>query len=163
MEVKQTMFDSKWCCQCKFHSGVLCKNEKSHSGWVVESRGTCPEWRIDPRYKPMQLLHLLRITRFDLHNEKVLQGQMEEAFQKAGIAYEREVTLAPGDIIDFMVGPTGIEVKIAGTPKAIYKQLERYAQHEKVGEIILVTNKALRLKEVNHKPIHIVNLGLAWL
>lgn len=111
----------------------------------------------------MKLLQLLRSKRFDLHNEKILQGQMEEAFKAKGIIFQREVTLSSGNIIDFMSGHTGIEVKIAGSPKAIYKQLERYAQHETVGEIILVTNKALALKEVNHKPVHIVNLGLAWL
>lgn len=159
----QTMHDVKLCCQCKFHSGVLCKNEKSYKDSIVRDVGSCNEWRINPQYKPMELLQLLRSKRFDLHNEKILQGQMEEALKAKGITFQREVTLSPGNIIDFMSGHTGIEVKIAGSPKAIYKQLERYAQHEEVGEIILVTNKALALKEVNHKPVHIVNLGLAWL
>lgn len=111
-----------------------------------------------------QVLACLRPRRFDFDNEKVLQKQMEEAFRAAGIAYQREVRLSPTDIIDFMVGNIGIEVKIKSAKKAIYKQCVRYCQQEQVGQLLLLTNKQLGFPDsINGKPTHILNLGLAWL
>lgn len=46
--------------------------------------------------------------------EKDVQAAIASAFDGAGITYRREVHLIPGDIIDFMAGDVGIEVKIKG-------------------------------------------------
>jgi hypothetical protein len=53
-----------------------------------------------------------------------------------------------------------IEVKIGGSRRAIYRQLERYCLHERVGGIILATNVAMTLPvDINHKPTAIAHLG----
>lgn len=111
-----------------------------------------------------ELLSTLRRQRFCLHSEKALQADIEDYFIKSAIEYQREVRLSPRDIIDFLVGGLGIEVKLAGSAKDIYRQLERYSYHEEVSEIVLVTNRIITLpKTINSKPSHVINLGAAWL
>lgn len=102
--------------------------------------------------------------RFPLSDEKRLQTAIEEEFQRAGILYEREFRLSPKDVIDFIVGRVGIEVKIKGGKLAIFRQVERYAQHDGIDALILATNVAMGMpEEINGKPVHVVNLGRAWL
>lgn len=56
--------------------------------------------------------------------------------------YEREVILSPKDRIDFLVnGNIGIELKIKGAVSALTEQLERYATHDKIEVLVLVTTK----------------------
>ena len=106
----------------------------------------------------------LQKARLDLQNEKVLQQQIYDLFIQAGIECRREVQLSAGNIIDFVSHQIGIEVKINGTKKAIYKQCERYAAHDELLALIVVTNKSIALpSHINNKPTFIINLGQAWL
>jgi hypothetical protein len=110
------------------------------------------------------LLSSLRRQRFSLHSEKALQTDIEDYFIKSSIDYQREVRLSQKDIIDFLLGSVGIEVKLAGSAKDIYRQVERYCQHPEIEEIVLVTNRIIHLpKTINNKPTHVINLGAAWL
>lgn len=119
------------------------------------------------------ILLLLTTRTFPLSDEKALQVEMAAAFTAAGIAFEREVHLGAGDIIDFMafadggeclnVG-LGIEVKIKGARRAIFRQVERYCGYPAVREIILATNVPMNLPyEINGKPTAIAALGRGWL
>lgn len=116
-----------------------------------------------------QLLAALKGKRFDLQDEKVLQRQVAEALDAAHLVFQREVRLSPNNIIDFLVADRGwadigIEVKLKGSPKAIYAQCLRYCQFAEVGQLLLLTNKAIHLPATIHnKPAHVLNLGLAWL
>jgi len=111
-----------------------------------------------------QVVAALKGKRFELHNEKALQAQVEQALKATCWPHQREVRLSPADIIDFMVLDVGIEIKIKGTPKAIYQQCERYCAHEAVTSLLLLTNKqSLLPPTINGKPTHVLNLGLAWL
>ncbi|MDR6953807.1 hypothetical protein J2X65_003170 [Ancylobacter sp. 3268] len=103
-------------------------------------------------------------VRFPLHDEKELQAAMAERFTSAGLEFRREVTLAPGDIVDFMIGGTAVEVKIKGQRRAILRQCERYAAHECVSAVLLVTNVAMGFPPaLAGKPTAVFNLGRAWL
>lgn len=78
----------------------------------------------------------------------------------ASIMARREVELVKGDIIDFMVGPIGVEVKIKGQRRAIYRQCERYCEHACVGSLVLATNVAMGMPEtINGKPVFVASLG----
>ncbi|RSK50081.1 hypothetical protein [Hymenobacter rigui] len=111
-----------------------------------------------------QVLAILKGRRFDLQNEKVLQLQLAQAFEAAALPAQREVSLSPASIIDFMVGSIGVEVKIKGTPKAIYQQCQRYCESEHITSLLLLTNKQVRLPASLHgKHTHVFNLGLSWL
>jgi hypothetical protein len=112
---------------------------------------------------------LLSKKRFLLTNEKLLQVQLNEIFEKAKASgnfpeFTREHHFNKKDIVDFFANGAAIEIKIKGGPMSIYRQLDRYAAHENVTEIILITNKAMTLPAlINGKPANLVNLSLAWL
>jgi hypothetical protein len=84
-----------------------------------------------------RIIDLLNRNRLPLSDEKRLQAEMALVFDTAGLTFRREVRLGARDIVDFMVEddpcpPDGgsqiaIEVKIGGSRRAIYRQLERYA------------------------------------
>lgn len=108
----------------------------------------------------------LRHCRFDLTSEKRTQEQIAEVLRAKGIHHSREAKLGPGDVADFLVcDAVVLEVKLnRGRPKAIFKQLERYASHESVEALALLTNKAMGLPPVIcGKPAFYLSLGRAWL
>lgn len=107
--------------------------------------------------------HLGKV-RFQLTREKELQRSMYGYMLADFPTIEREFHLGDGDIIDFMVHNVGIEVKLKGSKRAIYRQLERYAEHEQVHALVFATNVAMGMPdEIGGKPIFVVNLGKAWL
>lgn len=107
---------------------------------------------------------LLNKHRFDLQNEKILQQQVEDVFRNSQVPYEREVKLNNMSIIDFVIDGVGIELKINGSGKEIYRQLVRYSEFPQIKALVLITNKALLLpKYINGKYTHIINLGISWL
>ena len=112
----------------------------------------------------MRLLNLLSAYKFSLGSEVVLQKQIADALTKAGIPFEREYRLSARDRVDFFSEGAAIEIKIKGQAKAIYKQCERYAKHDCVESIILITNKSMGLpSEINKKPAYMFRLGRSWL
>jgi hypothetical protein len=111
-----------------------------------------------------EMVLFLGNRRFHLSDEKRLQSLIAAEFVTAGIEHEREVRLSGADIIDFMVGDIGIEVKIKGQRREIYRQCERYCRHEKVKALILATNVAMGFPpELAGKATYFVHLGRAWL
>lgn len=102
----------------------------------------------------------------NLNNEKLLQNEIFEALNSFNIF--REVKLSDKDIIDFVIENNeikiGIELKIKGSPKQIYRQLERYVENNKLDTIILITNRSMGLPEfINSTPLYFFNLGRSWL
>ncbi|MBP6818327.1 MAG: hypothetical protein KBC46_03385 [Ferrovibrio sp.] len=118
--------------------------------------------------------------RLALTDEKRAQQDLANAFVAAGISFQRELQLTiedvpedrraqathKRDIPDFMLpGGVVVELKLRGNQKvAVFNQLERYAQHDGVKAIMLVTNLAMGLpEEINGKPAFIISMGRAWL
>lgn len=111
-----------------------------------------------------QVIELVHSHRLPLHNEKATQAEMEKLLQSHAFTFEREVRLSPADIPDFMIGGLAIELKIKGGKMDIYRQLRRYAQHDRVTRILLLTNVAMGLpEEIEGRRTYIANLGRAWL
>jgi hypothetical protein len=82
----------------------------------------------------------------------------------AGIEHTREARLDGKNRIDFKVGGIGIEVKIKGNAKAIYKQCARYCALPEIEALILVTGRSMGFPEtINNKPCYVVRLGKGWL
>ena len=106
---------------------------------------------------------VLKSNRFSLENEKTLQAEIADAFDSDGIEYQREAKVQ-GGVIDFKCGCVGVEVKIGGSKRAIFHQLQRYAEDETLDVLILATNIAMGMPErINGKPVMVVSLGSAWL
>jgi hypothetical protein len=111
-----------------------------------------------------ELCEHLDKVRFSLDREKALQASMYGYLLPDFPTIEREVSLGDGDIIDFVVDNVGIEVKIKGAKRAIFRQLERYAAHDRIQALVFSTNVAMGMpQDVGGKPIFLHNLGKAWL
>lgn len=114
---------------------------------------------------PADITSILRRARLPVGNEIALQAAIERVLEREGIAFEREVRIAPTDRIDFLAaGGVGIEVKARYPRRAIYRQLERYAGREAITSLILVTGTAIGLPaEIDGKPLYHVSIGRASL
>ena len=110
------------------------------------------------------IVSALKAGRFSLAREKETQADIAAMFDRAGIAYEREVDLGDRNIIDFRLGEVGIEVKIGGSKREIFKQCERYCGTGKIAALILATNVAIGFpSEIGGVPCYVVSMGRAWL
>jgi hypothetical protein len=114
-----------------------------------------------------RIMSVIKRHRFDLTTEKAAQAEIETVLQDAKVEFTREKRLSGRDIPDFFVPALGlaIEVKMKGAGKMkVYRQLERYAEHDTVQAILLVSNLAMGLPPtINGKPTHFLSLGAAWL
>jgi hypothetical protein len=111
-----------------------------------------------------EITALLRRTRMRVANEAALQTSIEDALVAAAVPYAREHRLSPADRIDFLCGRIGIEAKARYNKRATYRQLERYAAHDAIDALILVTGTAMGLPaEIGGKPVYIVSTGRASL
>jgi len=114
---------------------------------------------------PQDFVQLVQRTRFRLTDEKSVQEALSKALSERGIPHEREVTLGPGDIVDFML-PDGlaVEIKIKASRRAIYRQCERYCRSEKVSALVLATATATGFPpELAGKPCWVASLGTGCL
>lgn len=112
--------------------------------------------------------------RLPLSDEKDLQTKIAEMLTLEKVPFAREVRLDDHDIVDFMAGEgaclqplqpaCAIEVKIGGSRRAIFRQIERYCAHPQVSEIVLATNVPMSLPiEIGGKRTAIAHLGRSWL
>ncbi|MDP3417903.1 hypothetical protein [Falsiroseomonas sp.] len=105
-------------------------------------------------------------ARIDLSDEKEAQRQIGEALTSAGIEFRREVPLSRRDRPDFFLDAAGlaIEVKLRAGKMDIWRQLSRYAEHDRVLALMLVSNTSVALpSEIAGKPLYFISLGRAWL
>lgn len=112
-----------------------------------------------------KVIRALTECRFDLTNEKRLQEQVAQRLMQCGIQFKRESPLDSGDIPDFFADGLAIECKLRGQQKReIFRQLVRYAGHEQVIGVLLLTNVSMGLpSEINGKPTYFYSLGRGWL
>jgi hypothetical protein len=110
------------------------------------------------------VVRLLSGQRFNFVSEDDLQIGIAEALSE--LSPEREVILGGAGRIDFLVGAVGIEAKIKGGISAITRQLVRYAGHDRIEALVVVTAKEQhRLQipgELGGKPVRIVSLRGAF-
>ena len=107
-------------------------------------------------------------TLFEYLKGQKLPLQSEAELQKAILKFlpeaQPEYRLDPKSRIDFFVNGIGIEVKIKGQARAIYKQCERYCGFDQIQALVIVTNRSMGFpKEMCGKPIFVFKLGTAWL
>lgn len=113
-----------------------------------------------------KIANILAGKKLIVSDEKQLQAQLMALF---GACHElpfivKEYRLSPYGNVDFFMDGTAVEVKIKGSPMAIHRQLERYAKHPEVKEIILITSKTMTLPAtINGLPAHVINISKSWL
>lgn len=111
------------------------------------------------------IVDLIRSARLDLSTEKRAQADLEKVLTEAGVTFEREVRLSDSDIADFLIGDIAVELKLRKSgKKAIYRQLCRYALHQRVGVLVLASNLSMGLPaQIEGKDTYFVRLGEGWL
>lgn len=87
------------------------------------------------------LIQALRKWKLPASTEAELQSAIVKVLEQEGIAFRREATVDTG-VIDFLVGRTGLECKIAGSKMSVTKQLMRYCDCPAIEELLLVTKVA---------------------
>lgn len=110
---------------------------------------------------PHEISALLRQGRYRQGSEAHLQEDVGQHLGQAGVWFEREFVLSPGERIDFMLDEgIGIECKVRAGKRAIFRQLERYAALDAIRALILVTGTAMGLPAlIGSKPVFYVSLG----
>lgn len=131
--------------------------------------GTIPDAAVQAReafaLKVADIVGLLRSRSYRTSTEALLQQDIGEALTNWGLAFDREHRLSPRDRIDFLIaGGIGIEAKTRCGKRAIFRQLQRYAENDAVRALILITGAALGLpRSIDGKPLFYVSLGRAAL
>lgn len=135
--------------------------------WVAPNLcSACHACEPDLRVQMNDTATAILCARVRLTTEKQTQSDLAHVFAVDGTPAEREVRLAPGDIIDLIVrGRVGVEVKLKhARPADIVRQLERYATSPRIAGLLLATNRAMNLPgSMNGKPVRVVSLGRGWM
>ncbi len=104
----------------------------------------------------------LRSYRYNFVGERELQDGLARALDDGGYTFRREHRLGPGDVVDFLIDPgIGLEAKVDGSVSLVTRQLLRYAQHEEIAALLLVTSLSRHDNlpaEMNGKPVRVVVL-----
>ena len=92
----------------------------------------------------IDIADLLRGFRFTMSSEAELQAGVAEVLSASGLVYNEEHRLGNKDRIDFYLSDlkVGIELKVDGGTNQVADQLLRYAQHDEIAGLVLVTTKA---------------------
>ncbi len=89
--------------------------------------------------------------------ERKLADNFETILRNDRTEYQREHDLGAGDRVDFFVnGNLAVEIKTNGSYTAVLQQLSRYAQHDQVRGVLLVTTRAEHKRmppELANKPL----------
>lgn len=111
-----------------------------------------------------RLKHSAERTRITLTNEKEAQAELAQRFAEDGLSLLREFRLSSRDICDFFANGIAVEVKLKARKKSIFRQLERYASHEEVKGLLLVSATSMGLPAtIAGKPVYMASLSTAWL
>jgi len=116
---------------------------------------------IDGKLSRTKIAELLTGYSFNFTDEKDLQEAIAQIFTEENIPFEREAAVIGQDRIDFKVGKIGIEVKVGFSFNDVVHQLHRYAKHESIDELMLVTTRTQHQMpdEINGKKLTTINLG----
>ena len=79
---------------------------------------------------------------FQFSDEYELQDAIEQILTNADVEFQKEHYLGKGERIDFLVGTTGIEIKVSGGSDAVWRQLKRYFKYDEIDSILLITSRA---------------------
>lgn len=106
------------------------------------------------------LLRELRRHRISYGSETELGRSVVQLLLPLNIPYVEEYRLSPGSRVDLLLdGGVAVELKVGGTPTSVLRQLHRYAEHDCVREILLITTRHAHLRglpaQLCGKPVYV--------
>ena len=119
-----------------------------------------------PALLARRIAGLIERTAINVTTELAAQRGIREALERDGLEVSCEVPLSRRDRIDLLAGPVGIEVKIrGGARREILRQLERYAESDEIGAIVLASGSGWprAIDDVKGKPLVFASLSVGWL
>jgi len=114
---------------------------------------------------PASVASLLCGFRIRFADELDVQLAIAEILDRNCIAYQREFRLSPHERLDFLLTDSSIaiEIKIKGRTAELVRQLERYAGHEFIAGLVLVTTRRLQAAQmpdsIKSKPLAVAMIG----
>ena len=98
--------------------------------------------------------------RYNFQSEAELEAGIARGLTELGVAFERQVTIGAGAVIDLLAGAVGVEIKVEGGLGAITRQLFRYATSPMIAALILVTRRGAHRRAfpatMHGKPFRVV-------
>lgn len=96
-------------------------------------------------------------------SERDIQDVIERVLIEGGMAVQREFRLSQRDIPDFLIaGSVVVEVKMRASGSAVLGQIARYAAHEQVSAIVVVSPRMSTLSAIPAAvldvPVRVVGL-----
>lgn len=108
-----------------------------------------------------RIVEVLSACTFRYARETQLHLGIEQALRASGFDPRPEVRIVGGRI-DFIVGTTGIEVKVKGTAADLATQLARYSAEASLDSLLVVTTRTRHRevpRDLNGKPVRVLLLG----
>lgn len=123
---------------------------------------------VSPAILARRIATLIEHARIPVSTETAAQLAIGDVLRADGLEVQSEVPLSPADRIDFLVGTVGVELKVRGDVgrRSILRQLERYAEHERVQAIVLATARGWPKQgftQIGGKPFFVADLSRGWL
>ena len=93
-----------------------------------------------------------------------IQNQIEQAFAKNQIPFQREFRIAPHCRPDFFVEGVVVEVKKRRPVRsALIAQAERYARQPEVKAVVIVLEKSIDIPDtIAGRPARVISLNRNW-
>lgn len=120
---------------------------------------------MDPRLMARRIVAACERSRINVSTEGAAHIALSKALRAQGMEVQDEVALSEKDRIDLLIGTVGVEVKIKGQRREIFRQLERYAASERIEALVLVTSAPwpASIREIGGKPFFNASLSVGWL
>lgn len=120
---------------------------------------------MNPRLLARRIVTICHNSSINVSTEAAAHNALADALQAAGLDVQREVRLNDRERIDLLVDGVGIEVKVQGTRRDIWRQLQRYAASEQIHALVLATSAAwpAGVASVGGKPLFHASLARGWL
>lgn len=114
------------------------------------------------RERLVWLTAVLSGTSIASSDETELQARVKRLLKAAGIKFREQHQLTRSSRLDFFCDGVAIELKVKGSPAELLHQLDRYAEHDDVQALLVVTTKASHTglpEELRGKPVGCVWMG----
>ena len=112
-----------------------------------------------------EIAKLISQYRFNFMTESDLQDGLLELLKTEPIKIAKEEFISRKSRPDFIVeGNIAIEVKIGGSLGALTRQVQRYAKHDSIREVLVVTSKSRHTNlpaTLAGKPVTVINVSKA--
>lgn len=119
----------------------------------------------DPRVTARRIVAICQRSQIGVSTEGEAHYWLADALRRDGLQAETEVRLTTRDRIDIMVGNVAVEVKVQGSRREIWRQLQRYADLPDIHAIVIATATPWPpgVDSVGRKPLFHASLVTGWL